>query len=139
MKYPSDQAVSRNPRRPSPPRVLVVDDSELLRRVICKLLKEQSDIEIVCEASNGAEAVDKAREHRPDVVLLDIAMPIMNGLCAAHLIRNTSPSTKILMLTQFDSKAFMREADTDIVNAVVGDGALGYVLKTDAGRELCPL
>jgi DNA-binding NarL/FixJ family response regulator len=107
-----------------------VDDSELVRRVICKLLKEQSDIEIVCEASNGAEAVDKAREHRPDVVLLDIAMPVMNGLCAAHLIRNISPSTKILMLTQFDSKAFMKEA--------FAAGASGYLVKTDAGQHLIP-
>ena len=64
-------------------RVLVADDSETMRRVIRKLLQEHSDIAIVSEAPNGAEAIDEAREHTPDVVILDIAMPVLNGISAA--------------------------------------------------------
>jgi DNA-binding NarL/FixJ family response regulator len=94
------------------------------------MLQDQTDMKIICEASNGAEAVDKVREHRPDIVLLDIAMPVMNGILAARLIRSASPSSKILMLTQFDSKALMK--------AAFAAGASGFLVKTDAGQHLIP-
>jgi DNA-binding NarL/FixJ family response regulator len=111
-------------------RVLVVDDSDIVRRSICQILQSQLDIEIICEASDGADAVRKAREHRPDIVLLDITMPVMNGFEAARRIKHESPSTLILMVSQFDSAPFQREA--------IAAGASGYVVKSNAASELIP-
>lgn len=111
-------------------RVLVVDDSEVVRRGICQILQTQADIHIVCEASDGVDAVRKTREHRPDIVLLDITMPVMNGFEAARRIKQELPSTLILMVSQFDSAAFQREAITA--------GASGYVVKSNAAFELVP-
>ena len=111
-------------------RVLVVDDSEIVRRGICQILQSQADIEIICEAADGADAVRKARGHRPDVVLLDITMPVMNGFEAARRIKHELPSTLILMVSQYDSAPFQREAITA--------GASGYVVKSNAASELIP-
>jgi YesN/AraC family two-component response regulator len=111
-------------------RVLVVDDSEVVRRGICQILQSQADIEIICEAADGADAVRKAREHRPDLVLLDITMPVMSGFEAARRIKQELPSTRILMVSQFDSAHFMREAFVA--------GASGYVVKSNAASELIP-
>ena len=111
-------------------RVLVVDDSEVVRRGIGQILESESDIEIICEAADGADAVRKAREHRPDVVLLDITMPVMNGFEAARRIKQELPSTRILMVSQFDSAPFQREA--------MAAGASGYVVKSSAASELIP-
>ena len=111
-------------------RVLVVDDSDVVRRGICQILQTQADIEIVCEASDGADAVRKVREHRPAVVLLDITMPVMNGFDAARRIKHEFPSTLILVVSQFDSAPFAREA--------IAAGASGYVIKSNASTELIP-
>jgi DNA-binding NarL/FixJ family response regulator len=111
-------------------RVLVVDDSDIVRRGICQILQTQADIEIVCEASDGADAVRKVREHRPGVVLLDITMPVMNGFDAARRIKHEFPSTLILVVSQFDSAPFAREA--------IAAGASGYVIKSNASTELIP-
>jgi len=111
-------------------RVLVVDDSEIVRRGICQILQSQPDIRVVCEASDGADAVRRAGEHRPDIVLLDITMPVMNGFEAARRIKDELPSILILMVSQFDSAPFAREA--------VAAGASGYVVKSNASSELIP-
>ena len=112
-------------------RVLVVDDSDIVRRGICQILQSQADIEIVCEASDGADAVRKVREHRPHVVLLDITMPVMNGFEAARRIKHEFPSTLILVVSQFDSAPFAREA--------IAAGASAYVVKSNASTELIPM
>jgi DNA-binding NarL/FixJ family response regulator len=112
-------------------RVLVVDDSEIVRRGICQILQSQADIEIICEASDGADAVHKVRVHRPDVVLLDITMPVMNGFDAARRIKHEFPSTLILVVSQFDSAPFAMEA--------IAAGASGYVVKSNASTELIPM
>ena len=112
-------------------RVLVVDDSEIVRRGICQILQSQADIEVVCEAADGADAVRKVREHRPHLVLLDITMPVMNGFEAARRIKHEFPSTLILVVSQFDSAPFAREA--------IAAGAMGYVEKSNASTELIPM
>ncbi len=111
-------------------RVLVVDDSEVVRQGICQILQSQADIEVICEAADGVDAVLKARQHKPDVVLMDITMPVMNGFEAVRRIKHELPSTPILMVSQFDSAPFAREA--------VAAGASGYVVKSNASTELIP-
>lgn len=111
-------------------RVLVVEDSEIVRRGICQILHSQADIEIICEAADGADAVRKVRDHRPDVVLLDITMPVMNGFEAARRIKHELPATLILMVSQFESAPFQREA--------IAAGASGYVVKSNVAAELIP-
>lgn len=112
-------------------RVLVVDDSDIVRRSICHLLQLQPDIKVICEASDGADAVRKVREHRPDVVLMDITMPVMNGFDASRLIKHEFPLTPIVIVSQFDSAPFAREA--------MAAGASGYVVKSNAAVELIPV
>ena len=112
-------------------RVLVVDDSEIVRRGICQILQSQVDIEVVCEAADGADAVRKVREHRPHVVLMDITMPVMNGFEAARRIKHEFPSTLILVVSQFDSAPFAREA--------IAAGASAYIVKSNASAELIPI
>ena len=112
-------------------RVLVVDDSEIVRRSICQILQPESDIEIVSEAVDGGDAIVKVRLHSPDVVLLDISMPVMNGFDAARRIKHEFPSTLIIVVSQFDSVPFSREA--------IAAGASGYVVKSNASTELIPM
>src|SRR5215471_3030670 len=111
-------------------RVLIVDDSAAVRRGLTRLLQSQADVEIIGESSDGQDAIRKALRDRPDVVLIDVSMPIMNGLDAARKIKHDLPSTVILMVTQFESASFAREA--------VSAGAATYILKSDTTKELIP-
>jgi DNA-binding NarL/FixJ family response regulator len=111
-------------------RILIVDDFEPWRRSVCSILAEDEDLEVVDESSDGLEAVQKSKDLRPDLVLLDIQLPKMNGLDAAQQIRRISPSTKILFLSSYHSPDMMREA--------LRVGA-GFVVKSDAGRDLLPI
>jgi DNA-binding NarL/FixJ family response regulator len=109
-------------------RLLVADDHEVVRKGLCALLEEQPGWEIAAEASDGREAVEKAKKVKPDISVLDIGMPLLNGLEAARQILKEVANTKILILTMHDSDSLIRE----VLNA----GARGYVLKTDAGSDL---
>jgi DNA-binding NarL/FixJ family response regulator len=109
-------------------RVLVVDDHTIVRDGICALLALAGDIEVVGEAANGSEALKMAKELTPDVVLMDIAMPIMGGLEATRRIRKEFPQTKILVLTQYDDKEY--------VFPVIESGASGFISKAAASSEL---
>ena len=111
-------------------RMLVVDDSDIIRRLICQILQTQPDIEVVCEASDGEDAIRKVRVHRPDVVLMDITMPVMNGFDTTRRIKHEFPLTLVLVVSQYDSAPFMREA--------IAAGASGYVVKDNASAELIP-
>ncbi len=109
-------------------RILVVDDYEGWRRQACLLLQAYPELQVICEASDGSEAVQKAEELRPDLILLDIGLPKLNGLEAARQIRKLAPESKILFLTQ--------ESSADVVQEALSLGALGYVVKAHAGTEL---
>ncbi len=109
-------------------RILVADDHEVVRRGLCALLQAQPDWEICGEAADGREALEKAQKLRPDVVILDIGMPSLNGLEATRQILKLNPQTRILILTLHDSDQVVRE----VLNA----GARGFLLKSDAARDL---
>ena len=108
-------------------RILAVEDFEPWRRFISSMVEQEPQFRIICEVSDGLEAVQKAKELKPDLILLDIGLPKLNGIAAARQIRRFTPNSKILFLTQESSIAVMREA--------LGIGA-GFVVKSDAGREL---
>jgi DNA-binding NarL/FixJ family response regulator len=109
-------------------RVLIVDDHTLVRDGIKALLALATDIEVVGEAANGMEALEKVKEFAPDVVLMDLAMPIMGGLEATRRIRKEFTRTKVLALTQYD--------DADYVVPVIEAGARGFITKMSAFSEL---
>ncbi|HYL12663.1 MAG TPA: response regulator transcription factor [Terriglobales bacterium] len=109
-------------------RILVADDHEVVRRGLCALLQAQPDWEICGEANDGREALEKAQKLKPDVIILDIGMPSLNGLEATRQILKSNPQTKVLILTLHDSDQVVRE----VLNA----GARGFLLKSDAARDL---
>jgi DNA-binding NarL/FixJ family response regulator len=109
-------------------RIVLADDHALMREGIRALLSRESDLEVVGEASDGREAIARCRALKPDVVLMDIAMPGLGGLEAALEIRKECPETKILVLTQYE--------DREYVARFLKVGAAGYVLKKTAGAEL---
>ena len=109
-------------------RILIADDHEVARKGIRALLETRQGWEICGEAKDGREAVECAKQMKPDVVLLDIGMPSLNGLDAARQIRTALPETSILILTMHDSEQVVRE--------VLAVGARGFLLKSDAGRDL---
>jgi DNA-binding NarL/FixJ family response regulator len=109
-------------------RILVADDHEVVRRGLCALLQAQPDWQICGEAADGREALEKAQKLKPDVVILDIGMPSLNGLEATRQILKLNPQTRILILTLHDSDQVIRE----VLNA----GARGFLLKSDAARDL---
>src|ERR1700736_2695733 len=109
-------------------RILLVDDHPIVRQGLKTLLEGHSGWEVIGEASDGAEAVEKAKDLSPDVMILDVTMPRMNGLEACRLIRQKTPGMEILFVTQHDSPQMMREA--------LEAGARGYVVKSNAARDL---
>ena len=109
-------------------RVLVVEDFEPFRQFIVSTLGKSRDLQVVGEASDGLEGVRKAEELKPDLILLDIGLPGLNGLDAARQIRKLSPESKIIFVSQ--------ESSPDIVQEALSLGALGYVIKARAGGEL---
>jgi len=109
-------------------RILVVDDHTILRDGICALLTLASDMVVVGEAANGREALEKVKELEPDVVIMDIAMPLLGGLETTRRIRKEFPETKVLALTQY--------ADKEYVFPVIEAGAHGFISKTAASSEL---
>ena len=108
-------------------RILVVDDFEPWRRFISTAVEQEPQLLLIGEVSDGLEAVQKSKELKPDLILLDIGLPKLDGLAAARQIRKVSPKSKILFMTQESSAAVVREA--------MEIGA-GFLVKTDAGTEL---
>ena len=109
-------------------KVLVADDHAIVRQGLGQLLLSQSDVDVVGTAEDGQEALEKAQSLRPDVTVLDISMPRLNGLEAARLIKEAVPNTEIVILSIHDEEALVHEA--------FASGALGYVLKAEPTSDL---
>ncbi|MBI2189819.1 MAG: response regulator transcription factor [Acidobacteria bacterium] len=109
-------------------RILLADDHTVVRQGLRKVLEERSDWEVVAEAGDGREAVRQAEEIQPDVAILDITMPLLNGVEAARQIVKRSPSTRVLVLTMHSDEAY--------VNQILQAGATGYLLKESADVDL---
>jgi DNA-binding NarL/FixJ family response regulator len=109
-------------------RVLVVDDHETVRRGVSSILEARKDIEICGEASNGQEGVEKTSELNPDLIVLDVTMPVLDGFSAARQIRTILPEVPILILSMHDGTSIVREAQQA--------GVQGFVTKSQAGSVL---
>jgi DNA-binding NarL/FixJ family response regulator len=108
--------------------ILVVEDFEPIRRFVCSALESRAEFQVIGQASDGLEAIQKAEELQPDVILLDISLPKLNGIAAARQIRTRVPKAKILFLSENTSPGTVEEA--------LRTGASGYVVKSEAGKEL---
>jgi len=109
-------------------RIVVADDHEIARKGIVALIRLNPDWEVCAEVMNGRAAVERAKELNPDLVILDLGMPVLNGLEATRLILQNDPRVKVLILTMADGDRVVRDA--------FAAGARGFVLKSDAGRDL---
>jgi DNA-binding NarL/FixJ family response regulator len=112
-------------------RILVVDDYEPWRRSVCSMLRVQRNLQVIDEASDGLEAIQKAQTLKPDLLLLDIGLPQLNGLEVEKQLRHVVPGAKVLFLSQ--------DNDADVVQEALSNGAQGYVLKADAGELLAAI
>ena len=108
--------------------VLLADDFVQFRAAVSALLRKKPELQIVAEASDGKEAVEKSRQLQPDLILLDIGLPKLNGVAAAQQIREVAPQSKIIFVTQ--------ETSADIMKEAIGLGGMGYVVKAKVESEL---
>jgi two-component system response regulator NreC len=109
-------------------RVLIADDHTILRDGIRSLLEDEPDMQVIGEAEDGISAVKMACQLEPDVVLMDIAMPLLNGLEATRQIKRSAPQVRVLVLTMHENEEYIRQ--------VLASGAMGYILKDAAARDL---
>jgi DNA-binding NarL/FixJ family response regulator len=111
-------------------RVLVVDDYEPFRRIVRQTLQARPELQVIGEASDGLQAIQRAEELQPDFILLDIGLPTLNGIEAAHRLSTLVPGAKILFVSQ--------DMDEDVIAAALSNGGKGYVHKLNASGELLP-
>ena len=112
----------------APIRILVVDDFEPFRRSICSMIRQRPDLTVLAEAQDGLEAVRQAGLLQPDLILLDIGLPLLNGIEAARQILKVASTARIIFLTQ--------ESSAEVVHEALALGAWGYVIKAQAGTEI---
>lgn len=111
-------------------RVIVADDFAPFRRFFCSTLRQNPELEIVAEIADGLVAIQEAEKLQPDLIVLDLGLPTLNGIEAARRIRKVAPQSKILFVSQ--------ESSPEIVEEALSVGSAGYVVKADAGSELLP-
>jgi two-component system response regulator NreC len=111
-----------------PIRIMLADDHTIVRQGLARLLEDQPDLKVIGEAVNGRMAVDKALELKPDIAIIDIAMPLMNGIEAAKRIKKHLPKTKILILSMYSHEHYIHE--------LLEAGISGYLLKDSSGRDI---
>lgn len=109
-------------------RILIADDHAIVRHGLARLIDEESDLKVIGEATNGQMAVEKAMALKPDIIIMDIAMPRMNGIEAAKRIRKQLPKTKILILSMYSHEHYIHE--------LLETGVSGYLLKDASGRDI---
>jgi len=109
-------------------RLIIVDDFEPFRRFVTSILQKHPELQVICEVSDGFEAVQKAKDLKPDLILLDVGLPKLTGIEAAEQIGKVAPRSKILFVSQ--------ESSADTVREALSTGACGYVVKTDARSDL---
>jgi len=109
-------------------RVLIVEDYIPFQRFISAILSKKRNLQIICEVADGLEAVKKAEELKPDLILLDVGLPTLDGIAAARLIRKLAPKSKIIFVTT--------ESSADVAQEALNSGAWGYVVKAMAGADL---
>ena len=113
---------------PKPIRIMIADDHTIVRQGLARLLNDQPDLKIVGQAVNGREAVDKSLKLKPDIVIMDIAMPQLNGIEAAKRIRKKLPKAKVLILSMYSHEHYIHE--------LLETGISGYLLKDSSGRDI---
>jgi len=112
----------------NPIRIMLADDHTIVRQGLKRLLEEQQNLKVIGEAVNGRDAVEKAEQLKPDIVIMDIAMPRLNGIEAAKRIRKQLPETKILILSMYSHEHYIHE--------LIETGISGYLLKESSGRDI---
>ena len=112
----------------SPVTILLADDHTIVRQGLARLLEEQPNLKVIGEATDGRHAVEKANQLKPDIVIMDIAMPRLNGIEAAKRIRKNLPETKILILSMYSHEHYIHE--------LIETGVSGYLLKESSGRDI---
>jgi DNA-binding NarL/FixJ family response regulator len=115
--------------------ILIVDDSDYIRRTLCQIFKHEADFEVCGEAENGKEAIDKAQELQPDLIVLDLSMPVMNGLDAARVLQRLLPDVLLLMFSQYSNAFSTQEARAVGISALVSKSEHVSVL-VDQARSL---
>jgi len=113
---------------PKPVRILLADDHTIVRQGLARLLEEQRNFKVVGEAVNGQDAVEKAEKLKPDIIIMDIAMPRMNGIEAAKRVRKVIPETKIIILSMYSHEHYIHE--------LLECGVSGYLLKDSGGQDI---
>ena len=94
----------------TPIRIVVVDDSPLYRRTVCNMLEKQPNLQVVAEAEDGLEAIQAVEKHRPDVVLMDVSMPVLNGIDATWIIKSKYPNVRVVILSMYDAESISEAA-----------------------------
>jgi len=117
-------------------RILLVDDNAVIRRLLCRLFKAESDFDVCGEATNGREAIERAQELRPDAIVLDLSMPVMNGIDAARILKGLMPTVPLIMFSEYSEAIFENQARTAGISAVVSKFAHVSVL-VEKVRLLC--
>lgn len=108
--------------------IILADDHELVRKSIAALLRDEPDFDVVAECSNGREMLELVARHRPAVAVIDVAMPELNGIEAARRLRELSPETRVIVLSNYSDAAYVRE--------MLAAGAVGYIVKSGAAQDL---